>query len=157
MAITKGQQAPDFTLMDNAKNMVTLSEQKGKNVLLLFFPLAFTGVCTKELCSVRDNMAIYNQLNAQVYGISVDSIFSLDKFKQEQNYNFPLLSDFNKVVSTAYGSIYETFFGGMEGVSKRSAFVIDKEGIVQYAEVLENAGEVPDFDAIKNCLETLNS
>ena len=157
MAIKPGDKAPDFTLRDNEKNPVTLSEQRGKNVLLLFFPLAFTGVCTKELCSVRDNLATYNGLNAQVYGISVDSLFSLDKFRKEQNLNFPLLSDFNKEVSTAYGSIYESFFNDMKGVSKRSAFVIDKEGVVQYAEVLENAGEVPNFSAINECLQHINA
>ena len=157
MAITKGHAAPDFTLRDTDKNKVTLSEQKGKNVLLLFFPLAFTSTCTKELCSVRDNIAMYNNLDVQVYGISVDSLFSLGKFKEEQGLNFPLLSDFNKVASRAYESIYETFFNDMEGVSKRSAFVIDKAGVVQYAEVLENAGEIPYFEAIKNCLNQINS
>ena len=155
MAIQIGQQAPDFTLRDDQKNKVTLSEQHGKNVLLLFFPLAFTSTCTKELCSVRDNLTMYNDMNVQVYGISVDSLFSLGKFKAEQNLNFPLLSDFNKQASTAYDTIYEHFFNDMDGVSKRSAFVIDKEGIIRYAEVLENAGDVPDFDAIKNCLGNL--
>ena len=157
MAIATGQAAPDFTLRDTEKNKVTLSEQRGKNVLLLFFPLAFTGTCTKELCSVRDNIALYNDMNAEVFGISVDSLFSLGKFKQEQNLNFTLLSDFNKVASRAYDSIYESFFNDMEGVSKRSAFVIDKEGIVQYAEVLETATDIPDFEAIKNCLNHINS
>ena len=157
MAIQVGQQAPDFSLRDTEKNKVTLSEQKGKNVVLLFFPLAFTGTCTKELCSVRDNYNIYEGLDAQVYGISVDSLHSLGKFKEEQNLNFPLLSDFNKEASTAFDAIYENFFNDMKGVSKRSAFVIDKEGIVRYAEVLENALEIPDFDAIKNTLEGINS
>lgn len=155
MAIQVGQQAPDFTLRDDQKNKVTLSEQHGKNVLLLFFPLAFTSTCTKELCSVRDNLTMYNNMNVQVYGISVDSLFSLSKFKEEQNLNFPLLSDFNKQGSTAYDTIYEHFFNDMDGVSKRSAFVIDKEGIIRYAEVLENAGDVPDFEAIKSCLAGL--
>jgi peroxiredoxin len=157
MAIQVGQQAPDFTLRDNEKNKVTLSEQKGKNVVLVFFPLAFTSTCTKELCSIRDNYNIYDSLNAQVYGISVDSLHALNKFKTEQNLNFPLLSDFNKEVSTAYDTIYENFFNDMKGVSKRSAFVIDKEGIVRYAEVLENASDVPDFTAIKKCLEDINN
>lgn len=155
MAIQLGQQAPDFTLRDTEKNKVTLSELKGKNVVLLFFPLAFTGVCTKELCSVRDNMALYNNTNAVVFGLSVDSLYSLKKFKEEQNLNFELLSDFNKEVSTAYSSLYETFSNDMKGVSKRSAFVMDKDGIVRYAEVLENAGEVPDFNAIQQTLEGL--
>jgi peroxiredoxin len=140
MPIQAGQQAPDFTLRDTEKNKVTLSEQKGKNVVLLFFPLAFTGVCTKELCSVRDNMAVYNGLNATVY----------------QNLNFDLLSDFNKEASTAYDAIYEVFSNDQRGVSKRSAFVIDKEGVVRYAEVLENAGELPNFDAIQETLKGLN-
>ena len=156
MAITVGQKAPDFTLLDNEKNKVTLSEQKGKNVLLLFYPLAFTSTCTKELCAMRDNIAVYNNLNAQVYGISVDSLFVQDKFRKEQQLNFPLLSDFNKTASRAYGSIYEHWFNDMEGVSKRSAFVIDKEGVVRYAEVLENASEIPNFNAIQECLKEIN-
>jgi len=156
MAIQVGLQAPDFTLRDNEKNKVTLSEQRGKNVVLIFFPLAFTGTCTKELCSIRDTYNVYDTLNAQVYGISVDSLHALDKYKKEQNLNFPLLSDFNKVVSTAYDAIYEHFYNDMDGVSKRSAFVIDKEGIVRYAEVLENALELPNFDAIQACLKEIN-
>jgi glutaredoxin-dependent peroxiredoxin len=156
MAIQVGQQAPDFTLRDTEKNKVTLSEQKGKNVLLLFFPVAFTSVCTAELCSVRDNLSFYNNANAVVYGISVDALFSLGKFKEEQNLNFTLLSDFNKEASTAYDTIYESWFNDMKGVSKRSAFVIDKDGIVKYAEVLENAGDVPNFNAIQDVLKSLN-
>ncbi len=156
MAIQIGQAAPDFTLRDTEKNKVTLSEQRGKNVVLLFYPLAFTSTCTKELCAVRDNLAFYNNMNAQVYGISVDSLFAQGKFKEEQHINFPLLSDFNKEASIAYDTIYEQFFNDMKGVSKRSAFVIDKEGIVRYAEVLENAGEVPDFNSIQKCLAEIN-
>lgn len=155
MAIEIGQLAPDFTLRDHQKNKVTLSALRGKNVLLLFYPLAFTSTCTKELCSVRDNIAVYDGLDALVFGISVDSLFVQDKFRQEQQLNFPLLSDFNKEVSAAYGSIYEHFFNDMDGVSKRSAFVIDREGVVRYAEVLDNAGEIPNFDAIHTCLESL--
>ena len=104
---------------------------------------------------MRDTMNIYDGLNATVFGISVDSIHVLNKFRTEQNLNFTLLSDFNKTTSTAYGSIYENFFNDMKGVSKRSAFVIDGEGVVRYAEVLENALEVPNFDAIKECLKSL--
>lgn len=156
MAIQIGQKAPDFSLRDTEKKKVTLSEQTGKNVVLLFYPLAFTSTCTKELCSVRDNIAFYNNLNAQVYGISVDSLYAQGKFKEEQHINFPLLSDFNKEASIAFETIYEQFSNDMRGVSKRSAFVIDKEGIVRYAEVLENAGEVPDFNSIQRCLEEIN-
>ena len=151
-----GQQAPDFHIYDSDKNKVSLSDYKGKNVLLLFFPQAFTGTCTKELCSTRDNIALYNQANAQVFGISVDSVFTLAKYKEDQHLNFPLLSDFNKEVSTAYGSLYENFAFDMRGVSKRSAFVIDKQGIVQYAEVLETASDLPDFTAIQKTLAGLN-
>jgi peroxiredoxin len=154
--IQVGQQAPDFTLRDTEKNKVTLSEYKGKSVLLLFFPLAFTGTCTKELCMTRDNLAAYNDLNTTVFGISVDSLFSLDRYKQDQQLNFTLLSDFNKVASKAYDSLYEHFYNDMDGVAKRSAFVIDANGVVQYAEVLENASEIPNFDAIMACLKGLN-
>lgn len=155
MAIQVGQTAPDFKLFNTEKKEISLSDFKGKNLVVLFFPLAFTGVCTAELCSIRDNYNIYTSLNAEVVGISVDSLFSLDKFKKEQNYNFDLLSDFNKTTATAYGSLYDSFAFGMLGVSKRSAFVIDKEGVVRYAEVLEDAGKQPNFDAIKACLEAL--
>lgn len=155
MAIQIGQAAPEFKLFNTEKKEISLSDFKGKNLVILFFPLAFTGVCTAELCSIRDNYNIYTSLNAEVVGISVDSLFSLDKFKKEQNYNFDLLSDFNKTTSTAYGSLYDSFVFGMLGVSKRSAFVIDKDGVVRYAEVLEDAGKQPNFDAIKACLEKI--
>ena len=155
MKITAGQQAPDFTLFDNTKNKVTLSDLKGNNILLLFFPLAFTSVCTKELCSVRDNIGMYNKANAKVFGISVDSLHTLAKFKEEQNLNFQLLSDFNKEASEAYGALYPVFGYNMKGVSKRAAFVIDKNGIVRYSEVLENASEIPDFKAIDKTLLNL--
>jgi peroxiredoxin len=143
-----GQMAPDFTVYNSDKTKFNLNEQRGNNVLLLFFPLAFTSTCTEELCFMRDNLKVYEGLNAHPFGISVDSIHALRKFKEEQQLNFPLLSDFNKEVSKLYGSIYEEFGFGMKGVSKRSAFLIDKEGIIQYAEVLENASLVPDFNAI---------
>jgi peroxiredoxin len=155
MSIAVGQQAPGFTLHDTDRNQVSLDSLKGKNVLLLFFPMAFTGVCTTELCNIRDNIAVYNNANATVLGISVDSPFTLAKFKAEQNLNFALLSDFNKEVSTAYGAIYESFIGWMNGVSKRSAFVIDANGVIQYAEVLESAGDLPNFDAVNATLATL--
>jgi peroxiredoxin len=155
MKIEIGQQAPDFTLYDSAKNKVTLSDQRGQNVLLLFFPLAFTSTCTAELCSVRDNIGSYNTVNAKVFGISVDSLHTLAKYKADQNLNFSLLSDFNKDVSTTYGSIYEMFGYNMKGVSKRSAFIIDKDGVIRYAEVLENASEQPNFKEITLILEGL--
>ncbi len=156
MALQPGDTAPDFTLYDSEKKQVTLSSLRGEKVVLLFFPLAFTSTCTKELCSVRDNIAWYNNAHAKVMGISVDSLHTLAKFKAEQLLNFTLLSDFNKDVSRQYDTIYEMFGYNMKGVSKRSAFVIDKNGVIQYAEVLENAGEVPDFDRIKETLSRLH-
>jgi len=155
MQIEIGQVAPDFILYDSAKTKVTLSDLKGQNVLLLFFPLAFTSTCTAELCSVRDSISFYTNVNAKVFGISVDSLHTLAKYKADQNLNFTLLSDFNKDVSSLYGSLYEMFGYNMKGVSKRSAFVIDKDGIVRYAEVLENASEQPNFKNITLILESL--
>lgn len=152
MSIIVGSPAPDFTLFNTLKEEVTLSNFKGKNVVLLFFPLAFTSTCTAELCGVRDDIANYSKLDAVVFGISVDSLFSLGKFKEEQALNFDLLSDFNKQVSQSYDTLYETFAFGMQGVSKRSAFVIDKEGIIKYAEVLEKASDIPNLEAVKNSL-----
>jgi peroxiredoxin len=156
MSIEVGKPAPDFTLYDSDKKQMTLSELKGQPVLLLFFPLAFTSVCTAELCSVRDNLSFYNDLNARVFGISVDALHTLKRFKEEQQLNFTLLSDFNKEVSRAYGSMYEMFGYNMKGVSKRSAFVIDKDGFIRYAEVLDNSGEVPDFEKIREVLAGMN-
>ena len=156
MAIQQGQMAPDFSLFNTEKNKVSLADYKGKNLVILFFPLAFTGVCTTELCTVRDNLNVYTSLNADVVGISVDSLFSLGKFKEEQQYNFPLLSDFNKETSQAYGAFYDEFVLDMKGVARRAAFVVDKDGMVQYAEVQESAGDLPNFDAIKEALSGLN-
>src|SRR6187551_1296912 len=153
--IQVGVAAPDFSLFDHDKNIMTLSAEKISNVLLLFFPLAFTSVCTKELCSVRDDLKMYERLKVKSFGISVDSLYSLKKFREEQHLNFPLLSDFNKEVSITYGCLYKEFSYGMKGVSKRSAFLIDKQGIVQYAEVLQNAGEQPNFEAIEVQLREL--
>lgn len=155
MSILTGLPAPDFTLYDSEKKQVTLSELRGHNVLLLFFPLAFTKTCTAELCYVRDNISAYNDADAKVFGISVDALQSLARYKEDQQLNFSLLSDFNKDVSRSYDTIYEMFGHNMKGVSKRSAFVIDKDGIVRYAEVLENAGEVPNFEAIGQVLKGL--
>jgi peroxiredoxin len=155
MSISVGQSAPDFTLYNTEKNKVSLADFRNKNVVILFFPLAFTGVCTSELCSMRDNLALYNGMNAEVIGISVDSLFTLDRFKKENNLNFTLLSDFNKEAATAYGTLYESFVFDMLGVAKRSAFVVDGHGTIQYAEVLESAGDLPNFEAIQACLKAL--
>lgn len=156
MTIKSGDRAPSFTLLATDKSSVSLADYQGRKVVLLFFPLAFTGVCTAELCSVRDELSDYNEVDAEVLAISVDSLFTLEKFKSEQGYQFPLLSDFNRDISRAYGSMYEEFVLGMKGVAKRSAFVIDRDGIVRYAEVLDNAAEVPNFDAIKETLKSIS-
>jgi len=152
MSIQPGQPAPQFTLSSSELKQVSLADFKGKKVVLHFFPLAFTGVCTTQLCTMRDNFGYYDGLNAVVFGISVDSPFTLAKFKEENNYQFTLLSDFNKEVSTAYGAIYEQFFG-LKGVSKRAAFVIDEHQVITYAEVLEDANNLPDFDAIAGAVK----
>ena len=152
MPIKVGEKEPLFTLRNSATEEVSLSDYKEKNLVVLFFPLAFTGVCTTELCEIRDSIAEYNNMNAEVMAISVDSPFTLAKFKEEQGYNFPLLSDFNKEVSRAYGSLYEDFVLDMKGVSKRSVFVVDKEGTIKYVEVLENAADIPNFEAVKDVL-----
>ncbi len=157
MSISIGQAAPNFTLFDTDKKPVSLADFKGQNVVVLFFPLAFTGVCTAELCNIRDNIAIYNNSNATVLGISVDSLFTLGKFKEEQKLNFSLLSDFNKAATSAFGVLYDVFPAfEMQGVSKRSAFVVDKEGVIQYAEVCPTPGDLPNFEAIQTTLNTLN-
>ncbi|MEZ0609125.1 redoxin domain-containing protein [Fibrella sp. WM1] len=152
MALTVGQQAPAFTLFSSDKKEVALADYAGRNVVLLFFPMAFTSVCTAELCEMRDNLHVYQKLNADVLAISVDSPFTLDKFKAEQELPFPLLSDFNKEVSAAYGALYDTFVMNMHGVSKRAAFVIGPDGSLKYTEVLDNAGNVPNFTAIQAAL-----
>lgn len=155
MILQVGDKAPDFKLYNSNKQEVSLSDYKGKKVVILFFPLAFTSTCTTELCEIRDNISIYSNLDAEILGISVDSLFTLEKYKTEQNLPFNLLSDFNKETSTAYGALYENFVLGMKGVSKRSVFVVDAEGIIQYAEVLESAGDLPNFDAVQDALKSL--
>lgn len=155
MAISTGTKAPDFTLKSkNADGLadITLSENYGKTAtVLLFFPLAFTGVCEAELCSIRDSLADYEGLNAQVYGISVDSPFAQEAFAKANNFNFPLLSDFNKDVSTAYDVLFEDLIG-LKGVSKRAAFVINKDGDITYSESSDDPKKLPDFAALKAAL-----
>ena len=155
MPIQPGQPAPDAHLVSFDRKEVNISDYQGQNVVLLFFPFAFTGVCTAELCAVRDDIATYQGLNAQVLGISVDSPATLTRFREDQQINFPLLSDFNKEACTAFECMYETFGQGLRGVAKRSAFVIDAQGIVRYAEVLDNAGELPHFEKVRETLASL--
>jgi len=156
MAIAVGTKAPEFSLVADNKETVKLSDYQGKNLVILFFPLAYTGICTTELCTMRDDIANYTDMNADIVAISVDSPFVLENFKKDQSLNFTLLSDFNKTASTDYDSIYEEFPAfGMKGVSKRSAFVVDKDGIVKYQEICASPGDLPDFNAIKETLSQL--
>nr|WP_294894636.1 redoxin domain-containing protein [uncultured Pedobacter sp.] len=153
MSLKIGDQAPEFTLVSSDLKEVSLKDFAGKKVIIHFFPLAFTGVCTTQLCTMRDNFGFYEGLGAQVLGISIDSPFTLAKFKEENNYQFPLLSDFNKEVSPAYGAFYDEFVFNLKGVAKRAAFVIDENQKVIYAEVLENAGDLPNFKAIDDIVK----
>ena len=156
MPVGVNDKAPDFKLQNTQRDFVKLSDYKGdRNLVLLFYPLAFSSVCTTELCSTRDNLKIYEAFDAEVIGISIDSFFVQRAFKESQNLNFQLLSDFNKEAADSYGILYEDFFG-MRGVAKRSAFVIDKEGLIKYAEVLEDSSNIPDFEAIQKTLSELN-
>ncbi|MGE3539554.1 MAG: peroxiredoxin [Candidatus Tectimicrobiota bacterium] len=155
MSVQIGQDAPDFTLKNTDMQDVTLSSLRGqKNVVLLFVPFAFTGVCTKELCSVRDSLTNYAHLNAEVLGISVDSPFAQKQWKEKENLNFTLLSDFNREACKAYDAYFEDL-RGLQGVAKRAAFVIDKSGKVRYAEVLDSPANLPDFDKIQAALQGL--
>ncbi|MES2779455.1 MAG: redoxin domain-containing protein [Bacteroidota bacterium] len=158
MALQKGDQAPAFKLFNTFKKEVSLEDFKGKNLIVHFFPQAFTGVCTTQLCTVRDAITMYKNDKADVVAISVDSVFTLIKFREDQNLQFDLLSDFNKETSTTYGALHDVFTAfGMKGVSKRAAFVIDATGVIQYAEVLESPGDLPNFAAINETLASLLS
>jgi glutaredoxin-dependent peroxiredoxin len=155
MAVDVGSKAPDFTLTNQDRQPVKLSDQKGKPVVLAFFPAAFSGVCTKELCTFRDAMARLNSAKAQVYGVSVDTFFTLKAFQDAQGYNFPLLSDFNKEAIKDYGVFNEDMIG-LKGIAKRAVFVIDKEGIVRHKEVLDDARNEPNYDAVFKTLASLS-
>jgi len=153
MSLTVGQPAPQFTLISSDLKETSLSDFKGRKVVMHFFPMAFTGTCTTQLCTLRDNFGFYEGMNAEVLGISVDSPFTLAKFKEENHYQFPLLSDFNKTVSESYGALYDEFVFGLKGVAKRAAFVIDENQNIIYAEVLESAGDLPNFEAVEEKLK----
>lgn len=153
MSIARGDSAPNFTLQNTEGKQIELYNYlNGSKGLLLFFPLAFSSTCTEELCTVRDNMKLYNSLDAKVLGISVDSFFTLKEFKKAQNLNFTLLSDFNRDVSEKYDVLYDDFYG-LIGVAKRAAFVIGEEKKVTYAEILDDASRYPDFRSIKKALQ----
>lgn len=163
MSIQVGDNAPNFTLVSQTAEgpqLVTLSDLIGKsNLVLLFVPMAFTGGCTTELCDVSSGISAYDELDAKVLGISGDNPFAQEAWAQKENITIQLLSDYEHKVSDAYGVSYEQFLPDknliMGGVSKRSAFVIDKAGVVRYAEVQEHPKDMPDFEAIKAVLRTL--
>ena len=144
MSVDVGMPAPDFTLKNQDREDVTLSAHRGRPVVLAFFPAAFSSVCTKELCTFRDSLAALNMANAQVYGISVDTFFTLKAFKDAQGLNFSLLSDFNKTAIRDYGVFNEDMIG-LKGIAKRAVFVLDKDGTVRHREVLEDARNEPDY------------
>jgi peroxiredoxin len=149
MALAIGQAAPDFTLVDNTLTSHTLSAYKGQTVVLAFFPASFTGVCQNELCTLRDQLASLNSLNAKVFGISVDLPFSANEFAQKNNLNFPILADFNRQVVNAYDVLFRNLANvpGMD-TAARAVYVIDKEGIISYVEVTANPGVEPDYAAL---------
>lgn len=149
-----GDKAKGFTLKNSDAKEISLTDLiKDGKLVLLFFPLAYTGVCTDEMCTIRDNMKLYNSLDTNVAAISVDSFFTLNEFKKGNNLNFTLLSDFNKEVITDYG-VYNSDFLGMKGVAKRSVFVINSDQVIEYAEILENSGNLPDFKALQSALNS---
>jgi glutaredoxin-dependent peroxiredoxin len=162
MSLKIGDLAPDFKLF--SKNTTgepkefALSDYKGKKVVVLFHPLAFTGNCTTEMCSVSDSIEQYSALDAVVLAISIDTVFTHEAWAKASGITIPLLSDFNKEVCTKYGAKYGDgeFILGMNGVAKRSAFVVDRDGKIAYAEVNDDAGKLPDFNKIKEVLKSLN-
>lgn len=157
MSVDVGSKAPDFTLTNQDREPVRLSDSAGKrNIVLAFFPAAFSSVCTAELCNFRDRMSRLNQVDATVYGISVDTFWTLKAFARQEGLTFPLLSDFNKDVIRQYGVFNENMIG-LKGLAKRAVFVIDKQGIVRHREVLEDARNEPDYakvDTVLHALET---
>ncbi|TMI68622.1 MAG: peroxiredoxin [Bacteroidetes bacterium] len=156
MAIAVGTRAPAIKLFNTDRKEISLGDFKGKTVILHFFPAAFTGTCTEQVCSNRDDLAFYNDLGAVVIGISVDMPFSLKIFKEKHNLNFELLSDFNKVTIHEYDMYHCNFTCGIRGVAKRGVVVIDKNGIVAYSEETTNLGTQVNFQALKDALKLLS-
>jgi peroxiredoxin len=151
-----GDKAPDFILPDIDLKKQSLKDYVGKKkIVLAFFPLAFSPVCTNEMCSFRDSEQQLNSLDAQVIGISVDSPFTLKAFAEQHGFKFPSLSDFNREVSKRYGVLHEEILG-LRGVSKRSVFIIDKDGVVRYKWVSEDPTKQPDYSAVKEALSKLS-
>ena len=156
MSVDVGSKAPDFTLTSQDRQPVTLSGLRGKPVVLAFFPAAFSSVCQKEMCTFRDSMARLGKADAQVYGISVDTFFTLKAWQDQQQLNFPLLSDFNKEVIRDYGVFNEDMIG-LKGIAKRAVFVIDKDGVVRHREVLDDARNEPDYEKVFGALASLSA
>jgi glutaredoxin-dependent peroxiredoxin len=158
MAIAVGTKAPEFTLKNKQGDAITdikLSDNFGKkNTVLLFFPLAFTGVCTQEMCDVSQGLESFTGLNASVYAISVDSPFSQEAWAQKEKITTPLLSDLNKKTAEAYGVLLPDL-AGFGATSARAAFVVDKEGIIKYSEQTPTPKDLPNFNAIKDVLKGL--
>ena len=155
MALKIGDEAPEFNLKDQFCKNISLRDFKGKNLILLFFPFANSSSCTKEMSIIRDNLKEFSDLNASVVGISVDSPHSLRMWAEKNNFNFPLLSDFNKEVSPEYDSLYEVYEPGkynFKGVCKRTAFVIDKTGKIIHIEFCETTEHQPHFETIEKIL-----
>ncbi|HTB63769.1 MAG TPA: redoxin domain-containing protein [Opitutales bacterium] len=156
MALSSGTKAPAFSLKtktaDGLKDVALADTLGKKQTVLLFFPLAFTSVCTNEMCGVSQDLASFNGLNAAVYGISVDSPFAQEAWAKANNITFPILSDFNKEVSKAYDVLYADLLG-FKGVSKRSAFVIGTDGVIKYSSSSEDPKVLPDFGAIQAALK----
>ena len=155
MAVDLGSKAPDFTLVNQDRQNVTLSEEIGKhNIVLAFFPGAFSGTCTKEFCNFRDTMSNFSKLNAKVLGISTDTFFALKAWDDQQKLGFPLLSDYNKDVINTYGVVNPDMIG-LKNIAKRAVFVIDKGGVVRHREVLEDARNEPDYAKLNEALGKL--
>jgi peroxiredoxin len=144
-----GDKAPEIELVDTERVPVRISSFKGKPTVLLFYPGAFTGVCTKEMCTIRDSLAQYNKLNANVVGISVDSPFANKAFKSANNLNFTLLSDYNRDAVKAFGNVQENF-AGIKGynASKRAVYVLDKDLTIRFKWVSDNPGVEPDYETV---------
>jgi peroxiredoxin len=153
MPLKSGDKAPQFTLVDTTKKPRTLGEFLGKKTVLAFYPGAFTGVCTKEMCAFRDSLASLSDLKAQVVGISVDAPFANKGFADANHLTFPLLSDFTRAVSKSYAGVYEDF-GGVKGytASKRSIFVLDNAGVIRYVWITDDPGVEPPYDEVKKAL-----
>jgi len=157
MPVHVGQQAPEFTLFDTERKPRSLAEFRGKKTVVAFYPGAFTGVCTKEMCALRDSMSRFNELDAQVVGISVDSPFANKAFATQNNFQFPLLSDHSRSVATAYGILLNDF-AGVSGYTtpKRSVFILDKNGVVRYAWITDNPGVEPNYDELTKALSSIS-